>query len=78
MDLTAQENYLKGDPFAVEGVELAGIRALLAVPMLRENHIAGCIVIYRQEVRKFTEKQIELVKDFANQVVIALEKIGDW
>jgi GAF domain-containing protein len=73
VDLTAQENYLKGDPFAVEGVELAGIRTLLAVPMLRENHIAGCIVIYRQEVRKFTEKQIELVKDFANQVVIALE-----
>jgi class 3 adenylate cyclase/putative methionine-R-sulfoxide reductase with GAF domain len=72
-DLMADENYLKGDPFAVAGVELAGIRTLLAVPMLKEGHLVGCIVIYRQEARPFSEKQIQLVKNFASQVVIGLE-----
>ena len=66
------ENYLKGDPFVVAGVELAGIRTLLAVPMLKEGDLIGCIVIYRQEARPFSEKQIQLVKDFATQVVIGL------
>ena len=69
----ADENYLKGDPFVVAGVELAGIRTLLAVPLLKETHLVGCIVIYRQEARPFSEKQIQLVKDFASQVVIGLE-----
>jgi class 3 adenylate cyclase len=71
-DLMMDENYLKGDPFVVAGVELAGIRTLLAVPMLKEGDLIGCIVIYRQEARPFSEKQIQLVKDFATQVVIGL------
>jgi class 3 adenylate cyclase len=66
------ENYLKGDPFVAAGVELAGIRTLPAVPMLKEGDLIGCIVIYRQEARPFSEKQIQLVKDFATQVVIGL------
>ena len=73
VDLMADENYLKGDPFVVAGVELAGIRTLLAVPLLKETHLVGCIVFYRQEARPFSEKQIQLVKDFASQVVIGLE-----
>jgi GAF domain-containing protein len=72
-DLRTDASYLSGDPLPVAAAEVAGIRTLLGVPMVRDNEVVGAIGIYRKEIRPFSEKQIALVTSFAAQAVIAIE-----
>jgi GAF domain-containing protein len=72
-DLAATRSYIERHPRAVEAVEMAGIRTTLGVPMVKDNDLIGIIGLFRQQVRPFNDKQIELVTDFATQAVIAIE-----
>ncbi len=74
-DVSQEPAYLARNPARVATVEIAGARTFLAVPMLKEDRLVGGIVIYRPDVRPFTDKQIALVQLFANQAVIAIENV---
>jgi signal transduction histidine kinase len=74
VDFTTEYAYVvERNPMAIAGADIAGIRTLVVVPMLKDDDLVGAIAIYRQEVRPFSEKQVELVSNFASQAVIAIE-----
>jgi GAF domain-containing protein len=72
-NLATEQGYIDRNPTFVAAVELGGVRTFLAVPMMKENELIGVVIVYRQEVRPFSDKQIEVVKSFAAQAVIAIE-----
>jgi len=74
VDLTKDQTYRDGHPLTIAAVHIADIHTVVIVPMLKGDDFVGVISIYRKEVRPFTDKQIELVQNFASQTVIAIEK----
>ena len=74
-DLAAEQSYVARNPLAVTAVESASLRSLLLVPMMKGNELIGSLSLCRQEVRPFTDKQIDVLRHFAAQAVIAIENV---
>ena len=74
-DITTEEEYLDSDSPLAALANVAGARTLVIVPMIKEERLVGTIHIYRNEVRKFSSKQVDLLSSFAKQAVIAIENV---
>lgn len=72
-DLAAHERYRRGDPYLLASVDVGGFRTALFVPMVKDEKVIGVLSVGRTRVQPFTDKQIELVTDFAAQAAIALQ-----
>ena len=72
-DAAQEQGYIERRREMVAAVELGGVRTYLVVPMVKEGELIGAFLVARQEVRPFTHKQIELIKNFPAQTVIAIE-----
>src|SRR5205823_8425340 len=72
-DIAAEPLYEAGDPHRRKFIEEAGARALLVVPLRKDEKLVGAFSIYRKEVRPFSDKQIALLQNFSAQAVIAME-----
>jgi GAF domain-containing protein len=73
LDAATDRAYAEREPLRVAVVEILRARTFVAVPLLKDDTLVGAFVVYRREVRSFTDKQIELIKSFAAQAVIAIE-----